>query len=291
MTKRPWFRKTQEDPARESRVNTAQVPTDVAAKCPNRECGQILLQKELEKDFKVCKKCGYHFRLTAQERVAQLLDESSFTPFEFDLRTDDPLNFPGYRDKLARHQQRTGMIEAVLAGRGSILGHAVAISITDYHFMAGTMNSVVGETISRTLEEAFAAGLPVVLVSGSGGGARMEESILSLMQMAKTSAAMARFHGAGLLSICLLTDSTMAGIFASWASLGDVILAEPGAVIGFTGERVAAKVQTEREPDNFRSAEFNFEHGMIDRVTPRSQLRETIGKLLSVNSLRGGVPG
>ena len=291
MARRSWFRRGGDSPGNSLRDNVERVPSDLFVKCPNKDCGEILIQKELDKDLKVCKKCGHHFRLTARERLAQLLDEGSFQPFEFGLKTGDPLGFPGYREKLERHQARTGMSEAVLAGRGAIGGRQLVVVVTDYHFMAGTMNSVVGETIARSIEEAIAAKLPVLLVSGSGGGARMEESLLSLMQMAKTSAALARFDRAGLLSICLLTDSTMAGIFASWASLGDVILAEPGAMVGFTGERVAAKVQTEREPDNFRTAEFNFEHGMIDRVVPRSQLKETLQNLISVDACRREVIG
>lgn len=288
MARRSWFRRASEQSGADARASAEQVPKDLAVKCPNRACGQILLQKELEKDLKVCKKCGYHFRLTAQERLDQLLDEGSFKEYTFNLETADPLHFPGYPEKLVRHQEKTGLREAVIAGCGSIGGSPTAIYITDYHFMAGTMNSVVGETLARTLEEAASAGLPAILVSGSGGGARMEESLLSLMQMAKTAAALARFDKAGLLSICILTDSTMAGIYASWASLGDIILAEPGATIGFTGERVAAKVQTEREPDNFRTAEFNFEHGMIDRVIPRLQLKETLQNLLAMDRRRRG---
>jgi acetyl-CoA carboxylase carboxyl transferase subunit beta len=287
---RPWFRKATEHTV-DARASSDRVPSDLAVKCPNSQCGQILLQKELEKDLKVCKKCGYHFRLTAQERLDMLLDEGSFQAYEFGLKTGDPLCFPGYPDKLFRHQKRTGMSEAVVAGSGLIGGHPAAICVTDYNFMAGTMNSVVGETLARTLEKASESRLPALLVSGSGGGARMEESILSLMQMAKTAAAMERFSEDRLLSICILTDSTMAGIFASWASLGDVILAEPGATIGFTGERVAAKVQTEKEPANFRTAEFNYEHGMIDQVTPRSQLKETVERLLAVDARRTGEAG
>lgn len=283
MARRSWFRRASEQSGADARASAEQVPRDLAVKCPNRACGQILLQKELEKDLKVCKKCGYHFRLTAQERLDQLLDEGSFKEYAFNLETCDPLHFPGYPEKLVRHQEKTGLREAVIAGCGSISGVPTAIFITDYHFMAGTMNSVVGETLARTLEEAASARLPAILVSGSGGGARMEESLLSLMQMAKTASALARFDGAGLLSVCILTDSTMAGIYASWASLGDIILAEPGATIGFTGERVAAKVQTEREPDNFRTAEFNYEHGMIDQVIPRLQLKETLQKLLAMD--------
>ncbi|MCA1594987.1 MAG: acetyl-CoA carboxylase carboxyl transferase subunit beta [Chloroflexi bacterium] len=291
MARRGWFGRARSR-AEDARVRVQQVPEDVATKCPNRACGQILLQKELEKDLKVCKKCQYHFRLTAQERVEMLLDEDGFIPFHFGLQTGDPLGFPDYLPKVAKDREETGLDEAVLAGIGTIDGHRAALAITDFRFRAGSMNSVVGETIVRTLEESMAHRIPAILISGSGGGARMQEGLLSLMQMPRTAAALARFDRAGLLSICVLTDPTMGGVFASWAALGDIILAEPGAMIGFSGERVAAKVQTERPPENFRTAEFAFEHGMIDSVTPRSQLRETLVNLLSLNDRRAAAaPG
>lgn len=297
MARRSWFRRKVERSQQDIRANAERVPSDLFTKCPR--CGEILYQKDLEKDLKVCKKCAYHFRLTAEERLDLLLDEGSFQPYDFGLETGDPLDFPEYREKLAGDRARTGLDEAVVAGRGAVEGTPTAICVTDFHFRAGSMNSVVGEVIARTLDEAIQARLPIILVSGSGGGARMQEGLLSLMQMAKTTASLVRLDEAGLLSIVILTDATMGGVLASWASLGDVTLAEPGAMIGFSGERVAAKVQTERPPDNFRTAEFSFEHGMIDRVTPRSELKATVGKLLAMTqpdralagSGQGGSPG
>ncbi|HET6382805.1 MAG TPA: acetyl-CoA carboxylase carboxyltransferase subunit beta [Armatimonadota bacterium] len=284
MARRSWFSRAAGRSGRDARANAERVPSDLFEQCPNRSCGIFLYRKELEKDLKVCKKCGYHFPLTAVERINLLLDEGTFEAFEFNLKTGDPLGFPGYRETLERYRAKTGMQEAIIAGRGLVGGTNAAICVTDFSFLAGSMNSVVGETIARTLEEAAAARAPIILVSGSGGGARMHEGLLSLMQMAKTAAALERYDRAGMLSICILTDYTMGGVLASWASLGDVILAEPGANVGFTGGRVAAKVQTERPPENFRTAEFSFEHGMIDRVTPRSQLKETIARLLSISA-------
>jgi acetyl-CoA carboxylase carboxyl transferase subunit beta len=291
MARRSWFRRVQEQSPAELKASARRVPADLAVKCPNRACSQILLQKELETNLKVCKKCGYHFRLGARERIELLIDEESFEPFEFGLLTTDPLEFPGYREKLNRHRANTGLDEAFVAGRGQVGGYPVVICVTDFDFIRGTMNSVIGEAIARSLDEATAAGLPAILISGSGGGARMEEGLLSLMQMAKTASSLAAFDADGFLSICILTDSTMAGVFASWASLGDIIFAEPGAMVGFTGERVAATVQTERVPDNFRTSEFNFEHGMIDQVVHRSQLKDTLTKVLSVIRARSAMAG
>jgi acetyl-CoA carboxylase carboxyl transferase subunit beta len=225
-------------------------------------------------------RCDYHFRLTAHERIAMLLDEGSFVERDAGLRTTDPLRFPKYDESLARYQKATGLSEAVVSGEGRLNGLAISLAITDSHFLMGSMATVVGERITRAIERAIEREIAVLLVSGSGGGARMHEGLLSLMQMAKTSGALARLQQAGLLAIVLLTDPSMAGVMASWGSLGDVILAEPGAQIGFTGQRVSKQAQVNKAPDDFQTAEFQLQHGMIDRVVPRRELKETIGKLM-----------
>jgi acetyl-CoA carboxylase carboxyl transferase subunit beta len=254
------------------------IPEGLWTQCP--KCSQILFTREVEKSLKVCMKCDYHFRLTAHERIAQLLDEGSFVERDANLRTTDPLQFPKYDESLARYQKATGLSEAVVSGEGRLNGLPLSCAVTDSHFLMGSMATVVGERITRAIERAIEREIPVLLVSGSGGGARMHEGLLSLMQMAKTSGALARLHQAGLLSIVLLTDPSMAGVMASWGSLGDVILAEPGAQIGFTGQRVSKQAQVTKAPADFQTAEFQLEHGMIDRVVPRRELKETIGKLL-----------
>jgi acetyl-CoA carboxylase carboxyl transferase subunit beta len=254
------------------------IPEGLWTQCP--KCQQILFTRELEKNLKVCMKCDYHFRLTACERIAMLLDEGSFVERDAGLRTTDPLQFPQYDESLARYQKATGLSEAVVSGEGCLNGLPLSLAVTDSHFLMGSMATVVGERITRAIERAIEREIAVLLISGSGGGARMHEGLLSLMQMAKTSGALARLQQAGLLAIVLLTDPSMAGVMASWGSLGDVILAEPGAQIGFTGQRVSKQAQVTKAPDNFQTAEFQLQHGMIDRVVPRRELKETIGKLL-----------
>jgi acetyl-CoA carboxylase carboxyl transferase subunit beta len=281
-----WFRgKRSAYSKRSLQQKVEAIPDGLWSKCP--KCQELLFIRELEKSLKVCKKCNHHFRLTAPERIALLLDEGSFAERDANLRTIDPLHFPKYDETLARHQSNTGMSEAVLTGEGTLNGLPVSIAVTDSHFLMGSMASVVGERITRAIERAIEREIPVILVSGSGGGARMHEGLLSLMQMAKTSGALARLHQAGLMAIVLLTDPSMAGVMASWASLGDVILAEPGAMIGFTGQRVAEQAQVTKPSADFQTAEFQLKHGMIDMICPRKELKETIGRLLHFG---GAVP-
>ena len=203
-------------------------------KCPS--CSEIQYRAELERNFKVCKKCGYHFRLRAWERVEMLADENAtFEPWDENLATVNPLSFPQYLERLESHRRKTGLTEAILCGRTVIGGQEVALGITDPHFKMGTMNSVVGERIALAAERAIDRNLPLILICGSGGGARMEEGILSLMQMAKTAAALGMFRSkTSRMFISVLTDPTMGGTMASWASLGDIIYAEPGAMIGLS---------------------------------------------------------
>jgi acetyl-CoA carboxylase carboxyl transferase subunit beta len=273
-----WFGKRfkRED----ARNPIAGVSAGLWEKCP--QCGEIQYTAELQRNAKVCKKCGYHFRLTAVERIELLADEpETFERWDEDLETVNPLAFPQYLEKLEGHRARTGLSEAVVTGRIAVGGVPTAIGITDPHFKMGTMNSVVGERIARCVERALEEDLPVVLVCGSGGGARMEEGILSLMQMAKTSAALGRFKERGRrFYISLLTDPSMGGTLASWASLGHITFAEPGAMIGFAGQRVSAQVQSGKTPSNYQTAEFQLERGQVDAILPRKDQKESLARTL-----------
>ncbi len=271
------------------RVNTIRIlkrrdiPEGLWTKC--EECGEIIYNKTLEEDFKVCPKCDYHFTLSAPERVAQLIDEGTFQEFDKDLVSADPLKFRGPKDyvkKLKEDQAATGLKDAVITGEGALSQKRIAIGVTDSRFIMGSMGSVVGEKLTRLIEHATAKKLPVVIVSGSGGGARMYEGMYSLMQMAKTSQALAKHHEARLLFISVLTNPTMAGIMASFASLGDLILAEPKALIGFTGPRVIEQTIRQRLPDGFQTSEFLLEHGMLDKIIHRRQLKVSIHQFLGL---------
>jgi acetyl-CoA carboxylase carboxyl transferase subunit beta len=246
--------------------------------CPR--CREILFTPELERNLKVCRKCGHHFRLTARERVELLLDAGSFVERDASLVTMNPLEFDGYAESLRRYQDITQMPEAVLSGEGRVDGCPVTIAVTDSHFLMGSMASVVGERVTRAVERATEQGIASILVSGSGGGARMQEGLLSLMQMAKTSGAIARHHHLGLLLVVVLTDPSMAGVLASWGSLGDFILAEPGAMIGFVGQRVSLQAGVTKMPADFQTAEFQLKHGQIDRVCHRRELKETVSRIV-----------
>lgn len=258
------------------------------------ECGEIIYNRELERNLKVCLKCGYHFRLSALERLAILLDQGSFMEYDADLQSVDPLEFHDlkkYPNRLAEAQQKSGLLEGVLTGEGRICDHDVVIAAMDFSFMAGSMGSVVGEKITRAIELALEKKLPVIICSASGG-ARMQEGMLSLMQMAKTSAALARLHQARLLYISVLTDPTTGGVTASFASLGDIVIGETGAVVGFTGRRVIEQTIKQKLPSNFQTAEFLLEHGMVDMVMHRKDLKNTIGKLLELHNVaKGGLAG
>jgi acetyl-CoA carboxylase carboxyl transferase subunit beta len=249
-------------------------------KCPR--CGEIQYTVELQRNDKVCKKCGFHFRLTAVERIGLLADDpDAMERWDENLQTVNPLEFSNYLEKLEAHRTRTGLTEAVVTGRVEIGGIPTALGITDPHFKMGTMNSVVGERIARCIERATEENLPVVLVCGSGGGARMEEGILSLMQMAKTSAALGRYRErTRRFYIAVLTDPSMGGTLASWASLGDITFAEPGAMIGFAGQRVSAQVQSGKTPANYQTSEFQLERGQVDAVVHRKDLKDTITRSL-----------
>ncbi len=279
-----WFGKKRL-PGAEVQEAPPSIPDGLWTQCG--KCREVLFAREWERNLKVCTKCGHHFRLTAPERIAMLLDEESFVEIDGDLTSANPLNFPGYDDKIRRHGAASGLKDAVVSGHGTLDGYALSVAVTDAHFMRGAMGSVVGERISRAVELATQRRTPVLLISGSGGGARMEEGLLSLMQMAKTSASIARHHDAGLMTIILLTDPSLAGIMASWGSLGDVLLAEPGAQIGFVGERVSQQAHLGKVPQGFQSSEFQLTHGQIDQVVHRKDLRDTLTLLLEF----AGAPG
>ncbi len=262
-----------------------EIPEGLWTKCD--ECGEIIYNKTLEEDFKVCPKCEYHFTLSAPERILQLMDEGSFKEMDKGLCAKDPIHFRGpksYPAKLKEDQAATGLVDAVVTGEGLMNQRHVVLGVTDSRFIMGSMGSVVGERITRAIECATAKKIPLVIVSGSGGGARMYEGMFSLMQMAKTSAALAKHHEAGQLFISVLSNPTMAGVLASFASLGDIILAEPRALIGFTGPRVIEQTIRQKLPDGFQTSEFLLEHGMIDRIVHRRQLKNTLSQIMDYPS-------
>ncbi len=257
------------------------IPEGLWTKC--EECGEIIYNKALEENMKVCPKCNYHFVLTAPERITMLLDAGSFEERDAGLRSMDPLQFKGprtYEEKLKQDAADTGLSEACISGRGMIDGKRVIFVVTDSRFIMGSMGSVVGEKIARATELATNLRLPLVIVSGSGGGARMYEGRVSLMQMAKTSAAIAKLHEAGVPYISVLTNPTMAGVMASFASLGDIIMAEPKALIGFTGPRVIEQTIRQKLPPGFQRSEFLLEHGLLDMIIHRKNLKSGIAQVI-----------
>ncbi len=256
-------------------------PPDLWTKCPS--CEEMLFNKQLDKVQRVCPNCGHHFRLSADARLALLLDHGSFVERDAGLQSVDPLGFvdqKAYPDRIAAAQLATGMRDAAVWGTGTIDGRPVAICVMDFGFMGGSMGAVVGEKVTRAAEYALAASLPLIIVSASGG-ARMQEGTLALMQLAKSVAALERLRAAGVPFISVLSDPTTGGVFASFAVLGDVNLAEPNALIGFAGARVSAGTIAEELPVGFQRSEFLFEHGFLDRVVPRSELRSEISVLLT----------
>lgn len=262
-----------------------EVPEGLMNKCSH--CGSIQYSKELEKNYKVCPACGHHMRLNALERIRYTLDEGSFREYDADLISVDPLEFPGYASKLEQQTLKSGLREAVVTGEGTIGGFPAIVAVMSFDFFSGSMGSVVGEKITRAVEAATEKRLPMIIFSASGG-ARMQESILSLMQMAKTSAALARLNEQGGLYISVITDPTTGGVSASFAMLGDIIVAEPGAVFGFAGRIVIEQTIRQKLPENFQTAEFNLEHGQLDLVVHRKEMKATLAKLLDLHSVKGG---
>ena len=264
-----------------SRKRKKEIPGGLWSKCP--KCSNLIFNKILEENMKVCPKCSYHFPLGCRERVAMVFDEGSFNEFFQDMESQDPLEFSGpktYKDKLEEARKQTGLKEAVIVGKAKIDGKDVALGVTDSRFIMGSMGSVVGEKLTRIIEMANESKIPLVIISGSGGGARMYEGMLSLMQMAKTSGALDRLKNNNIPFISVLTHPTMAGVLASFAGLGDVTIAEPQALIGFTGPRVIKQTIKQDLPKGFQTSEFNLEHGLIDMVIERRQLKGTISKIL-----------
>ncbi len=273
-----WFKKERpESTAPEAPAKKVKIPEGLWVKCDN--CKEIIYRKEVDKNFKVCPKCDYHFRISASERLPYLVDEGSFLEVEDGLSPRDFLNFKDYKDKLKSSRKKTGLKDAIISGEAKIGGKSVSLVVMDFNFMGGSMGSVVGEKIARAIERAIEKRTPFVSVASSGG-ARMQEGILSLMQMAKTSAAAARLGEAGLPFISVLTDPTFGGVTASFAMLGDIIIAEPKSLIGFAGPRVIAETIKQQLPAGFQRAEFLQDHGMIDAIVPRREMRVTLGKIL-----------
>jgi len=253
------------------------IPAGLWVKCP--KCGRPVYRKELERNLKVCPHCHYHHRLSGPERLALLVDEGSFVEWDTELRSLDPLGFPEYAARYEEAVGRTGRYDAAICGEGTIHGVRAAVAVLDFAFLGGSMGSVVGEKVARTFERAIERGLPVVACSASGG-ARMQEGALSLMQMAKTCAAVARLHETGLPYLSILCDPTTGGVAASFAMLGDVHIAEPGALIGFAGPRVIEQTMHQKLPEGFQTAEFLLRHGMVDLIVPRSALKDTVARIL-----------
>ncbi len=247
-------------------------------------CRQMLYRREVERNLMVCPKCNYHFRISAADRLNLVIDEGSFMEFDGDLEPIDPLHFKDrmrYPDRVKESQQSTQQKEAMVGGRGTIQGQPLLVGVMDFEFMGGSMGSVVGEKVARLAERAVEEGIPLVIFCSSGG-ARMQEGILSLMQMAKTSAALARLKEKGLLYISVLTDPTTGGVTASFAMLGDVILAEPKAVIGFAGQRVIEQTIKQKLPEGFQRSEYLLEHGMIDLIVERKEMKRILSRLLTM---------
>jgi acetyl-CoA carboxylase carboxyl transferase subunit beta len=257
-----------------------EMPEGLWQKCP--ECGEVIHNLELVQNLKVCPKCDFHFTLPAKERIDNLIDPGTFIEFDPNMLSVDVLSFKGvatYGDRLKSYQEKTGLKDAVLTGFGNLQDRAVAVAAMDINFLAATMGSVVGEKITRLIERATAEKRPVIIFSASGG-ARMYEGMLSLMQMAKTSAALARHAKAGQPYISVVTHPTTAGVMASFASLGDLILAEPKCMIGFAGPRVIKETTHQDLPPGFQTAEFLQDHGLIDQIVHRKQLRSTLIAML-----------
>ena len=260
------------------------IPGDRLITCP--KCGQESERRLVAQGLSVCPKCGYHWPIGAYYRLSTILDPGSFRELHPRLSAGDPLHFPGYQEKLDAAQHKTGLTEAVVTATGTIGGSRCVVGVLDSRFLMGSMSTAVGEKVTLAIEFAAKNKLPLILFAASGG-ARMQEGILSLMQMAKTSAALARFSDKGLLYISVLTDPTTGGVTASFASLGDIILAEPGALMGFAGPRVIQQTIGETLPEGFQRAEYQESHGFVDAVVPREKMRDTLSQLLRLHE-KGG---
>ena len=275
-----WFKKDRAP--KEPREKRSKVPEGLWVKCDG--CREILYNKELARNFKICTKCGYHFRLSAPERLAMLFDDGKYMEQDGDLRSVDPLKFRDskrYRDRIKSAEENVGASEAVLVGSGTVGGVPVLIAAMEFFFLGGSMGSVVGEKVTRAAERALSERKPLIVVSTSGG-ARMPEGILSLMQMAKISAALARLAESRIPFISVMSDPTTGGVTASYAMLGDLNVAEPNALIGFAGPRVIEQTIRQTLPEGFQRSEFLLEHGMLDFIVDRSEMKETLVRCLEL---------
>ncbi len=256
------------------------MPDGLWLKC--EACGEILYRRQLDQNLWICPKCNFHFRISCHKYIELLLDDGVIETLDDNLVPTNPLNFPKYKEKTKESQTKTALKEGIISGRAKIGGFPVAFAITEFDFIGGSMGSVVGEKVARTIRLARKERIPFIILTASGGGARMQEGILSLMQMVKTSAELALLAKDGVPYITILTHPTMAGVMASFASLGDVIIAEPGALLGFTGPRVIEQTIGEKLPAGFQRSEFLLKHGMVDMVVPRKALKETVIKILDL---------
>ncbi len=248
-----------------------------------KACGEVHYRDQLDRNWWVCPNCGQHMRIPARKFVEYLLDNGQFIQeLAPSIVPTDPLDFPDYKDKIKRDQKKTGEKEAAIAGTGKMGGHKVVLFVTDFKFLGGSMGSVVGEKFLRAARKAVELNHPLISVTASGGGARMHEGIVSLMQMVKTTVGVIDLNNAGLLYINVLSDPTMAGVMASFAALGDILIAEPGALLGFTGPRVIQQTIGEELPEGFQSAEFQLEHGQVDMVVPRPKMRQTLIRIMDI---------
>lgn len=276
-----WFRKKKAVTVSTEKKNV-QVPEGVWTKCKN--CQEIIYAKEIERNLNVCPKCDYHFRIGARERIAQILDEGTFNEMDATMRSVDFLDFKDtkrYKERIKAAVKKAGDGDAVICGEGTLEGMPVVIAVFDFSFMGGSMGAVVGEKITRAIEKGLETNAPV-LVFSSSGGARMQESILSLMQMAKTSAALAKLKEAGLPYISILTDPTTGGVTASFAMLGDLNIAEPRALIGFAGPRVIEQTIRQTLPEGFQRSEYLLEHGMVDMIVQRKEMKQKLAQILRI---------
>ncbi len=276
-----WF-KRKKAPVSAVEKKKVQMPEGVWTKCKN--CQEIIYAKEIARNFNVCPKCDYHFRISARERIELILDEGSFVETDAKIRSVDFLEFKDskkYKDRIRDAIKKAGDGDSVICGSGTIEGLPVIVGVFDFSFMGGSMGSVVGEKLTRAIEKGLEVKAPV-LVFSSSGGARMQESILSLMQMAKTSAALAKLKAAGIPFISVLTDPTTGGVTASFAMLGDINMAEPRALIGFAGPRVIEQTIRQTLPEGFQRSEYLLEHGMVDMIVPRNEMKERLSQILRI---------
>ena len=262
-----------------SAARKLEIPDGLWQRCDS--CHEILYRKTLEKNFFICPRCNYHFRISSRQYIELLLDQGKIEEFDLDMIPTNPLGFPNYETRIKETQAKTSLKEGFIYGKGKIIEKDVVLGVMDFNFIGGSMGSVVGEKVAQSIRLARKDKIPLIIISTSGG-ARMQEGIFSLMQMAKTSAELALLSQAKVPYISIVTNPTFAGVMASYASLGDIIIAEPGAILGFTGPRVIAQTIGEKLPEGFQSSDFLLKHGFVDMVVSRKDLKETISKILDI---------